>query len=350
MEVYPASSVLPWEWIPLPHAPAVMTTFVCPSCDSEQPNSLKYIYRFADECSLGQLGRERRCEVHAQGDYIKCMPCRALEARTRIVLRRNGLSEPWGGVGKEGKAKFMRDAADKFGADLRVHMDLVITESETDVHSVSFTCSGGFFDEQDITDKYKDKPDQLKAIFENAQVVTCPVRKVKLWQDPQYVLAQKTENVKRREEKREATQESVVKPAKKAKTAQEPKAKLPKEEGTLRPPDIARLQKIQEKLMSTMTSWEECFHNLRGSPANGPSVEEHVPKFAVAKAEVQSAAIGATMAQLDLAVTSKKGNAKELITAANAALKASKPCFENIESFIEAARDHVGEEEAAPAE
>ena len=99
-----------------------------------------------------------------------------------------------------------------------------------------------------------------------------------------------------------------------------------------------------------MTSWESCFENLRGSPANGPSVEEHVPKFAVAKAEVQRCAIGATMAQLDLAVTTKKGNAKELVAAANAALKASKPCFDNIEAFIEAARDHVGEEEAAPPE
>ena len=191
MEVYPTNSVLPWEWIPLPHAPAVMTTFVCPSCALDQPNSLKYIYKFADEHSVGQLGRERRCEVHAHGDYIKCMPCRALERRTRTVLRRDGLFEPWLGVGKEGKAKFMRDSAEKFGADLKVQIDLVIIESETDVNSVSFTCSGGFFDEQDITAKYKDKPDQLKAIFENAEVVTCPVRKVKLWQDPQYALAQK---------------------------------------------------------------------------------------------------------------------------------------------------------------
>ena len=145
-------------------------------------------------------------------------------------------------------------------------------------------------------------------------------------------------------------QESVVKPAKKAKTAQEGKAKLPKEEGALRPPDVARLEKVQEKLMSTMTSWESCFHNLRGCPANGPSVEEHVPKFAVSKAEVQRCAIGATMAQLDLAVTTKKGRANELIAAANAALKTSKLCFDDIESFIEAARDHVGEEEAAPRE
>ena len=44
------------------------------------------------------------------------------------------------------------------------------------------------------------------------------------------------------------------------------------------------------------------------------------------------------------------GGNMELVAAANAALKASKPCFDNIEAFIEAARDHVGEEEAAPRE
>ena len=180
--------------------------------------------------------------------------------------------------------------------------------------------------------------------------MTCSVRNVKLWQDPQYVLEHKSENIRRREEKREASQESVVKPAKKAKTAQEGKGKLLKEEGELQKSEITRLEKAQEKLTSSMTSWESCFMNLRGCPANGPSVEEHVPKFAVSKAEVQRLAIGATMAQLDLAVTTKKGNAKELVAAANAALKASKPCFDNIEAFIEAVRDHVGEEEAAPAE
>ena len=90
--------------------------------------------------------------------------------------------------------------------------------------------------------------------------------------------------------------------------------------------------------------------NLRGCPANGPSVEEHVPKFAIDKAEVQKCAIQAILAQLDLVVTTKRGKVKELVAAANAALKASKPCFDNIEAFIEAARDHVGEDEAATAE
>ena len=193
-----------------------------------------------------------------------------------------------------------------------------------------------------MTDKYKDKPDQLASIFKNAETMTCSVRNVKLWQDPQYVLEHKSENIRRREEKREASQESVVKPAKKAKTAKEGKGKLLKEEGELQKSEIARLEKVQEKLTSSMTSWESCFMNLRGCPANGPSVEEHVPKFAIDKAEVQKCAIQDILAQLDLAVTTKRGKAKELIAAVNAALKASKPCLDNLEGFVEAARDHVG--------
>ena len=129
---------------------------------------------------------------------------------------------------------------------------------------------------------------------------------------------------------------------KKAKTAQEGKGKLLKEEGELQKSEITRLEKVQEKLTSSMTSWESCFMSLRGCPANGPSVEEHVPKFAIDKAEVQKCAIQDILAQLDLAVTTKRGKAKELIAAVNAALKASKPCLDNLEGFVEAARDHVG--------
>ena len=72
-------------------------------------------------------------------------------------------------------------------------------------------------DEEDMRKKYESKPNQLASILENGKTRVCPVRGVKLWQDPQYALKQLEEESVRGKHMREARQDTVVKPHKKAK-------------------------------------------------------------------------------------------------------------------------------------
>ena len=46
--------------------------------------------------------------------------------------------------------------------------------------------AGAFKDVEDLTLKYKAKGDQLANIFANSITMICPVRKVKLWVDPEF--------------------------------------------------------------------------------------------------------------------------------------------------------------------
>ena len=47
--------------------------------------------------------------------------------------------------------------------------------------------SGHMKDEADLIEKYGHKPDQLAAIFANADSFTCPIRGCKMWADPDFI-------------------------------------------------------------------------------------------------------------------------------------------------------------------
>ena len=53
---------------------------------------------------------------------------------------------------------------------------------------MDFGSAGIFIDEEDLNEKYKRKPEQLASIKANTRTMTCPVRKVKLYEDPEFKL------------------------------------------------------------------------------------------------------------------------------------------------------------------
>ena len=189
-------------------------SFECPDCTVTKPNGEKYIWRFHDERTLGALGRERRRTEHSEGDSIRCVPCHSLKGRLTRVMTVEDRGD-WAQVGKQEKAAFMQNSADKFGQGLKTAVSVTIRESTVNTQMTSFTSTGGFVDLEDITKKYENKPEQLKNILDNAPRMNCPVRKVVLFQDPEYALKQVNEEQTRREMQRTAQHDCTVKAAKK---------------------------------------------------------------------------------------------------------------------------------------
>ena len=78
-----------------------------------------------------------------------------------------------------------RDEHSALGTDL----DMVIREATEDVRVdrllKRFTASGHMKDIEDLTEKYKNKPEQLKSILESTYQFKCKTRGVVLFADPE---------------------------------------------------------------------------------------------------------------------------------------------------------------------
>ena len=163
-----------------------------------------------------------RCKVEkddsekiAYGTSFQCKACLALASRLTRMVAKKDLQEEWKGIGKESRARFMADCSGKFGNDLRLAVEETIEECKVTEDNEFFFNDGHFLDEDDLKTKYEKKPQQLESIMENARTVFCPVRKVKLYEDPDYNSKASQGQTTTTVQKRSCQRESAIKPQKK---------------------------------------------------------------------------------------------------------------------------------------
>ena len=109
------------------------------------------------------------------------------------------------------------------GDGLAAVMKTLVTTTTTTTNSVSFKGTGEFFDEEDLTEKYARKPQQLVSIPRNTRKFYDPIRETHLLKDMKYFSCVATEEEESKASESTITQEGKLKPKKAAKT--EPKAK-----------------------------------------------------------------------------------------------------------------------------
>ena len=83
---------------------------------------------------------------------------------------------------------------------------------------------GHMKDEADLKEKYGHKPDQLAAIFANADSFTCPIRACKMWADPDIHTEWNFTQFEESDETQTLATDDVERAAKKQKTEQTEKA------------------------------------------------------------------------------------------------------------------------------
>ena len=70
-----------------------------------------------------------------------------------------------------------------------------------------FKAKGHYKDEVDLKEKYKDKPEQLASILQNAPQMECKIRSVTLYKDPDYTDTHEKTEEDRRQVKRALSQQ-----------------------------------------------------------------------------------------------------------------------------------------------
>jgi hypothetical protein len=121
----------------------------------------------------------------------------------------------------------LKDAVHLFKEGLVKELTEAIEISQTTKSTIKFASAGRFMDEEDLKEKYKNKPDQLEQIFDNARTMTHPDRKVTMWEDRDFTLdlaneeerAEKKRRLLESEEKIKAPKVAAKKQAKPAAAA-----------------------------------------------------------------------------------------------------------------------------------
>jgi len=96
----------------------------------------------------------------------------------------------------------LKDAVHLFKEGLVKELTEAIEISQTTKSTMKFASTGRFMDEEDLKEKYKNKPDQLEQIFDNARTMTHPDRKVTMWEDRDFTLDLANEEERASQKKR----------------------------------------------------------------------------------------------------------------------------------------------------
>ncbi len=121
----------------------------------------------------------------------------------------------------------------------------------------SLSQDGEWLDESDMVARYKEKPEQLAAMYENAERMVHPVRKCLMYKDVALSDSNREDKHKSITHKRESESMEVQKPRKQQKIEGEPKPQPPKAQKELTPQQKEKLKAQVEKAKTVLITAKE---------------------------------------------------------------------------------------------
>lgn len=321
--------------------------FNCPDCMQSKPLDEQYIAKFKDTDDFdSDDDRNRKATQCKEGDCCRCIGCHRLRGRIVTASKRKGLQGQWGDMGKSDRANFMKVGKDLYGDELAIALNEHISQTRMTRCLTEFSQSGKYLDEEDMTDKYQKKPKQLEAIWVNAHTMTCPVRKVKLWADPEFTFNQKQAEEYQETKKRELERCQAIKPKKKAKAKAKGKGTSDAVAADceavivhkkLKAADKAKLEKMQKLVEEDMPHFDGLIEK-----AKDEHIKEHIPGFAPKKLGTNVCLYKQHLADITLAIETDTGDFKVLRDNMKASAKEVKKTYESLDNFVEEALAHIG--------
>jgi hypothetical protein len=126
-------------------------------------------------------------ETKGQGKRFRCNPCNVWRKRLSTALLetaeevRVSFKEDFT---TEQQRAFKDRNQNTLAKDLPASLEAYVEEETVGWHDKSVCATGHFKDQEDLDEKYKNKPVQLANIYKNAPSHTCDIRGVTLWEDP----------------------------------------------------------------------------------------------------------------------------------------------------------------------
>ena len=149
--------------------------------------------------------------------------------------------------------------------------------------SISWTGTGEWLDEADLTEKFKNKPTQLKHILAHGKTFKDPASNVLLYEAMSYKSEYKESEQRTEERKRQLITKETIKPPKKLKVAKIPDGTIPAPQDEVQVPIPPAAEK---KIASFLSSAPDLVAKLATLVAEAKSAQlkQYVPAFAVTTA------------------------------------------------------------------
>ena len=129
-------------------------------------------------------------KVRAEGNCTKCNGGTAFRvrlSRALTAMKEGGdqsIAVDFTNLSDADRAKFKQDNHDKLGPHLKMAIKQQVAISRKTQTIQKAIAKGHMKDEIDLKEKYGKNPDLLAAILKNAYSITCPIRRVQHWADP----------------------------------------------------------------------------------------------------------------------------------------------------------------------
>ena len=109
-----------------------------------------------------------------------------------------GIVADFNNLTKDDKAQFHAANHNLIGKDLAMQVCETVAFTKSVIESKKLIDHSKYEDEIDLKVAYANKPDQLKNILKNAPSMDCPIRKTKLYADPEYEVVNTQEELESR--------------------------------------------------------------------------------------------------------------------------------------------------------
>ena len=161
------------------------------------------------------------CKENEPATAGRCPGCNSLLARTRTQCKPLGTWDEFLSVSKEHRTKFYKHGHGLMGDNLKASIEETISESYSEKEMEAWNKDGKFLDKEDMEEKFKAEPHQLKSIFANTKTHYCNVRDVLLCEDPEYMSQKKSSKESSKDSKRQISSDRNLKGVKVPKIPEE---------------------------------------------------------------------------------------------------------------------------------
>jgi len=218
---------------------------------------------------------------------------------------------------------------------------------------VRFTKGGDYERVDDVKERLKNSPDELKRILENGRKMTCEVTGKEMIQIPKYNLVESNEDILETHKKRKIEGEGKIKKAKvkkeKAGEAEDKEGEAKDEEGpktvnAVVKPKVALTEAMQKRIGTSLTAALELHMNTTTTlcTANSPDLAGAVPKHFLTKSEAANAELMKLITKMQGWSDEKfaaKGEVVVFFRDYKPKLEKAKELQEKVQELLEAAQD-----------
>ena len=209
----------------------------------------------------------------------------------------------------EARTQFYRDNASTRGDALMTHMQEVITQITRNTSTVATAGAGDWVDEHDLKARYKDKPDQLKSVMQNAKTMWDEARSVTLYEDMQYVTRTNDEEVKESESKRQIQWGFGLESNKRSKKGKGKGHQAALTNGDAGGETVKKLSKANlKKLKNAHEAAAPMLDKLTEliAKCNGEQLKPHLPQFILSSVFKSHETIADLLPQIDTVINENK--------------------------------------------